>query len=57
MPTGSIPARSEAIEELKVLLPFNITFVELPLPRERIGGLAGIKKQLLMADESIFTPQ
>jgi L-Ala-D/L-Glu epimerase len=48
-----------AVSFIRKLEPFGLTLVEQPVPREQIGALAEIRRQIgipLMADESVTGP-
>ena len=52
--------RATALRAIRAMEPFDLDFVEQPLPRWDVGGMAEIGRQVavpLMADESCFSPQ
>ncbi len=51
--------RPTALRAIRALEPYGLDFVEQPLPRWDVGGMAEIAKNVsvpIMADESCFTP-
>lgn len=49
----------EAVPFIRALVPYDLTLVEQPVPRDRIDALAEIRRQItipLMADESVTSP-
>lgn len=49
----------EAVPVIRALVPYDLTLVEQPVPRDRIDALAAIRRQIsipLMADESVTSP-
>jgi muconate cycloisomerase len=51
--------RPTALRAIRALEPYRLDFVEQPVPRWDLGGLAEIARQVavpIMADESCFTP-
>ena len=49
----------EAVPVIRALVPYDLTLVEQPVPRDRIDALAVIRRQItipLMADESVTSP-
>ena len=49
----------EAVAFIQKLVPYNLTLVEQPVPRDRIDALAAIHREIdipLMADESVTSP-
>lgn len=56
---GAYKTEEAAVVAIEQLLPFNLSAVEQPTPRDRIGMMAGVRKRVpvpILADESIFTP-
>nr|MCH9792925.1 chloromuconate cycloisomerase [Planctomycetota bacterium] len=56
---GAYHTEDQAVAAIEALLPFNLTLVEQPTPRDRIGMMARVKQRVdvpILADESIFTP-
>ncbi len=56
---GAYKTEDEAVSAIEELLPFNLSAVEQPTPRDRIGMMARVRKRVpvpILADESIFTP-
>jgi L-alanine-DL-glutamate epimerase-like enolase superfamily enzyme len=52
-------APHEAVPFIRALVPYELTLVEQPVPRDRIDALAEIRRQItipLMADESVTSP-
>jgi muconate cycloisomerase len=52
-------APHEAVPFIRALVPYDLTLVEQPVPRDRIEALAEIRRQItipLMADESVTSP-
>ena len=52
-------APGEAVPFIRALVPYDLTLVEQPVPRDRIDALAEIRRQItipLMADESVTSP-
>ena len=52
-------APDEAVPFIQKLVPYDLTLVEQPVPRDRIDALAEIREQIdipLMADESVTSP-
>lgn len=52
-------APNEAVSFIRALVPYDLTLVEQPVPRDRIDALAEIRRQItipLMADESVTSP-
>ncbi|MBI2215777.1 MAG: hypothetical protein HYU51_00635 [Candidatus Rokubacteria bacterium] len=52
--------RATALRAIRAMEPFDLDFVEQPLPRWDVAGMAEIGRQVavpLMADESCFSPQ
>jgi muconate cycloisomerase len=52
-------APEEAVPFIRALVPYDLTLVEQPVPRDRIDALAAIRRQIpipLMADESVTSP-
>jgi L-alanine-DL-glutamate epimerase-like enolase superfamily enzyme len=56
---GAYRTVDEAVRALEKLLPYNVALIEQPLPRERIGGCAKVRKRIpvpFIIDEGVFTP-
>ena len=56
---GAYQTEDDAVAAIEALLPFNLSLVEQPTPRDRLGMLARVRKRVpvpILADESIFTP-
>jgi muconate cycloisomerase len=52
--------RPTALRAIRALEPYDLDFVEQPLPRWDVDGMAALARQVtvpVMADESCFTPQ
>jgi len=48
-----------AVRSIDSLVPFQLSLVEQPTPRDRIGLLAEVRKRIpvpILADEAVFTP-
>lgn len=58
-PNGAYQTADEAVRAIEAMLPFNLSLVEQPTPRDRIAMLAEVRKRIpvpVMADEAVFTP-
>lgn len=56
---GGYATADDAVGAIEAMLPFNLTLVEQPTPRDRIAMLAEVRRRVdvpIMADEAIFTP-
>ena len=56
---GAHATADEAVRSIEALAPFNLSLVEQPTPRDRIGLLAEVRKRVsvpILADEAVFTP-
>jgi muconate cycloisomerase len=56
---GAYPSVASAVTAIEAMLPYNVTLVEQPTPRDRIGMLAEVRRRVnvpIVADECIFTP-
>ena len=58
-PNGAYQTADETVRAIEAMLPFNLSLVEQPTPRDRISMLADVRKRIpvpVMADEAVFTP-
>ena len=58
-PNGAYQTAEQAVRAIEPMLPFNLSLVEQPTPRDRIAMLADVRKRIpvpVMADEAVFTP-
>jgi len=56
---GAYATVDDAVRAVEAMLPFNISLVEQPTPRERLSMMAEFRRRVdvpLMVDEGVFTP-
>jgi muconate cycloisomerase len=56
---GAHATADEAVRAIEALLPFELSLVEQPTPRDRLSLLASVRRRVpvpILADEAVFTP-
>lgn len=56
---GAHATADDAVRAIEKLLPFNLSLVEQPTPRDRFGMLAEVRRRVpvpILVDEAVFTP-
>jgi muconate cycloisomerase len=56
---GAYATADQAVRAIEALLPYDLSLVEQPTPRDRIGLLSEVRRRVpvpILADEAVFTP-